>query len=322
MMGLTRLDVLHFRNLSRATLALTPGVNLLHGANGSGKTSLLEAVHFLGSARSFRTTSPDSLIRRGAAHCLVRGEVSSGSGVSRIGIQRDRGGTEREIRINGQPCYKTSELARLLPTLVLGPESVDLLLGPPALRRRFLNWGLFHVKHDFNPLWDEANRCLRQRNQILRHEAPRSQALQSWSVQLATLSQQLDQYRAEYIESFQAPFQKVVQEISGMEEIRLDYYRGWERDGDLLEIYEKEVESDQKRGFTQKGFQRADVRISVSGQAAVKVCSRGELKALVWSLILAQGSLMQNKDDRKTLFLVDDLASEFDRDHRQRLNKY
>jgi len=139
---------------------------------------------------------------------------------------------------------------------------------------------------------------------------------------LAALSQQLDQYRSEYFESFQVPFQQVVQEISGMAEIRLDYYRGWEREGDLLEIYEKEVESDQKRGFTQKGFQRADVRITISGQPAVKVCSRGELKALVWSLILAQGNLTRNSDDKKTLFLVDDLGSEFDRDHRQRLGNY
>ena len=320
-MGLTRLDVVHFRNLERVALALAPGVNLLHGDNGSGKTSLLEAVHFLGSARSFKTASPDSLIMRGEVQCLVRGDVASDSGVSRIGIQRDRG-AEREIRINGEPCYKTSELARLLPTQVLGPESVDLLLGPPALRRRFLNWGLFHVKHDFNQLWDEANRCLRQRNQILRQENQSSQELHSWSVQLAALSEKLDQLRSGYIDSLEEPFQAVVEEISGMQAIRLEYFRGWERDGNLLEIYQKEVNSDQKRGFTQKGFQRADVRITVDGQPAVKVCSRGELKALVWSLILAQGNLTRSREDTKTLFLVDDLASEFDRNHRWRLGNY
>jgi DNA replication and repair protein RecF len=93
-----------------------------------------------------------------------------------------------------------------------------------------------------------------------------------------------------------------------------------------MDIYLKEADQTQKRGFTQKGFHRADVRITVSGQPAAKVCSRGELKALVWAMIFAQGELANDtgrlKNSSGTLYLVDDLASEFDEEHRMRVCEF
>ncbi|MDE0989701.1 MAG: DNA replication/repair protein RecF [Pseudomonadales bacterium] len=349
-MSLKWLEARHFRNLTHISVDLDPGLNLLFGENGSGKTSLLESSYFLSTARSFRDTGLDSVIQRGAQDCLLRGKVQAGSMEYHIGISRNRGG-RREIKINSETTRKSSELARLLPTLILGPHSVDLLIGSPTLRRRFLNWGLFHVKPgrvdsdlsnssfmatgtsstDFPVNWEEANRCLRQRNMLLRRYATNSgvgnlKELETWSDRLATYANQIDLQRTQYVELYRPLFTEIVQQLAGIDEVTFDYYRGWHREADLMDIYLKEADLDQKRGFTQKGFQRADVRITVSGQPAAKVCSRGELKSLVWAMILAQGALASDTGTSEggmgTLYLVDDLASEFDEEHRRRVCKF
>ncbi len=346
-MSLKWLEARHFRNLTHISVDLDPGLNLLFGENGSGKTSLLESSYFLSTARSFRDTGLDPVIQRGAQDCLLRGKIQVGRMEHHVGISRDRDGS-REIKINSETTRKASELARLLPTLILGPHSVDLLIGSPTLRRRFLNWGLFHVKPEragsglsnpsakgkstssteFPVNWEEANRCLRQRNLLLRRYAANSEAgnlkeLETWSNRLATYANQIDLQRTRYVELYRPVFTEIVQRLLGIDEVTFDYYRGWHREADLMDIYLKEADLDQKRGFTQKGFQRADVRITISGQPAAKVCSRGELKALVWAMILAQGALASDtgtpEGARGTLYLVDDLASEFDEEHRRRV---
>ena len=317
-MSLNWLYATRFRNLIDSHLELAPGINLIHGSNGSGKTSLLEAAYFLSTARSFRTAMQDPIIQKGESGCLVRGEINVGGQQWLAGIARERSGV-RQIRLNGEDCKRTSELALMLPTLLLGPETVDLLLGPPEGRRKFLNWGLFHVEHGFTALWNEANRCLKQRNQILRDGAQNQDELRTWTIQLAQAAAKLDQGRNRYLESYRPVFTRICKQLCNLDQIKLHYQRGWEDSVELMEIYEKEVDIDQKRGFTQKGFQRADVRITVNGQPAVKVCSRGELKALVWSMVLAQGELTQKK---ATLYLIDDMASEFDEEHRLKLGSF
>jgi DNA replication and repair protein RecF len=317
-MTLAWLQAARFRNLEDTRLDLSPGLNLLYGENGSGKTSLLEASYFLSSARSFRSSVLDPVIQKGQVDCLVRGRVERQGQGYQIGISRSRQG-EREIRVNSEDVARATDLARLLPTLNLGPESVDLLIGAPIARRRFLNWGLFHVEHGFGQIWDEANRCLRQRNILLRAGTLDRKEIESWSTQLAIQAERLDQARKNYVDQYRPLFSEVVLQLTGMTGVGFDYYRGWDREGDLREIYGRDLENDQKRGFTQKGFQRADVRITLDGQPAVKVCSRGELKALVWGMILAQGRLLTEQEQQDTLYLVDDLASEFDEEHRRRV---
>ena len=314
-MTLSRLTAARFRNFDHVELNLSPGLNLVHGDNSSGKTSILESCYFLSSARSFRSATLDPVIQRGAEECLVNGEISSDTRVHRVGVLRNRDG-RRRIRLNDEDIHRASVLARILPCLVLGPESVELLLGPPAARRRFLNWGLFHVEPEFAGLWESANRCLRQRNLLLRQGTASDRDLEPWTSQLAVQAEKIHAQREAYVLRLQASFSDVVLRLAGMEGVQLRYYRGWDKETSLLECYRQDIEADRERGFTRRGFQRADVRISVAGQPATDVCSRGELKAVAWSMILSQGFLSGNQD---TLYLVDDLAAEFDKVHRKRV---
>ena len=144
-MSLSRLEVAQFRNLEPTTLDLTGQVTGLFGDNGSGKTSLLEAVYCLGTGRSFRVGQPSSMIQHGKESLLVRGQLSSGEWLA---VERGRAQAIR-AKINHDVVTQTSSLAEALPVEVMDPTTIELLLGEPERRRRLINWGLFHVKPAF-----------------------------------------------------------------------------------------------------------------------------------------------------------------------------
>lgn len=320
-MTLMTLEINRLRNISQAKLAFSPGFNLIHGANGSGKTSLLEAAYILSTARSFRNSNMAAVIQREADDCLVVGTIDRNGYEHRIGVQRDRRG-RREIRVNDESVKRGSELVSFLPTLVLDPGSVDLLTGPPANRRRFLNWGVFHVEHQFGRLWEDATRSLAQRNRLLGMHPPPTRELETWTAQLVEHAEAVDKARTAYVQDYEPVFRKLAQAIAGVSDVSLKYHRGWDPGQRLEDIYAEQLSADLKKGHTQSGFQRADVRIDVAGQPAAKACSRGELKAVVWAMVLAQGALAKGTSQQDTLYLVDDLAAEFDASHRNRVCRY
>lgn len=318
-MALGRLGITNIRNIKLAELSLSAGVNLVYGANGSGKTSLLEAVYFLGSGRTFRSQSADPLIRHSERVATVYGEVVSENGRgTRLGVQRSRTG-DRLLRINGEAVQRSSELARLLPTLVLGPQSIELVSGSPGLRRRFLNWGVFHVEHSFNELWEQYSRSLRQRNQLLKNGRVSAKELEPWTESVSRLAQRVDVQRQSYFDAFVPVFEETLGRIMGENSVESRYYRGWESGRSLDEILAEQEDADRRRGFTQSGPHRADIRLRVAGQNAANLCSRGELKVIAWALILAQGNCFTASGSGTLTYLVDDLGAELDANHRDRV---
>ncbi|HBC20451.1 MAG TPA: DNA replication and repair protein RecF, partial [Alcanivorax sp.] len=165
---LSRLQLGDFRNYRQLDIALSPSLNVILGDNGSGKTSLLEAIYFIGSGgRSFRGGRLSRLVRDGAPAATLYAEVSAGENIHRLGVRRTPGGIDA-IKLNGETPRALSEVAGLLPVLALHPTSVELVFGASALRRRFMDWGMFHVEHEFMPVWRTASAALKQRNALLR----------------------------------------------------------------------------------------------------------------------------------------------------------
>ena len=317
-MSLIRLTVKNVKNITSADLELHPELNLFTGRNGSGKTSLLEAVYFLGSARSFRNNQLEPLLQREQQDCTVFGVVQDGPRQIKLGVHRYRDG-RREIKVNGEDEPRATNLATELPILTLGPDTVDLILGPPSGRRKLLNWGVFHVKHSFASAWTAANRCLRQRNELLRRPTTNWKELNSWTEQLVEHAEAIDQERRRYMDDLSEAFSGVSRFLTELQPVKCQYLRGWDQQRDLAEIYKEQTESDLRRGYTQSGYHRADVRISVEGQSAATVCSRGELKVLAWTLVLSQGQLQSTKRNCQLVYLVDDVASELDEGHRNNI---
>jgi DNA replication and repair protein RecF len=318
-MTLKRIEVSCVRNILTATLPFSPKINILYGNNGSGKTSVLEALYLLGLGRSFRTTKLNSLITHGNNMSTVFGLVDTGApGEVPMGISRYRGG-RREIQIAGRPVHLSSRLAELLPVQIMTPDSVQLLSGSPTGRRRFLNWGVFHVEHGFKKAWQVAEHSLKQRNALLRHAKIDHSILEIWTHQLFEAAQEIDRYRREYLEKFVPRFKEVLAQLLRARDIELSYSPGWDRSVSLLDALNSATDRDLKQGFTSLGHHRADIMLTASGRNVTDVFSRGEQKLAASALMMAQGQLMQTLTARHCTYLVDDLGSELDPEHRERL---
>lgn len=319
-MRLKRLQVRNFRNFAEATLLPDSNLNLIAGDNGSGKTSLLEAVHFLGSGRSFRGPKVESVTKRGQEFCLVTGDLQSEEfGTVSLGYQRATSG-ERVLRVNGETKHQASEMAKHLPNLLLGPQSVELLTGSPTERRNFLNRGVFHVEHSFGEVWAQGVRSLRQRNALLKTAAPDA-SLNPWTEQVIGYATKIDEMRRGFIEQFLPVFTETYRFLLDLDGVKCSYRRGWDQHSELQEIYAEQLANDRERGFTFSGFHRADLRFTIDGKPVSEICSRGELKLIAWSAILAQGLLLGRMEDRKPIYLVDDLTAELDGKHQHAVSK-
>ncbi|MBN7797165.1 DNA replication/repair protein RecF [Parahaliea mediterranea] len=320
-MSLSQLNIHHVRNLRRASLNDANRINVLYGENGSGKTSVLEAVHLLGMARSFRTTSARTLISHGEPHCVVQGTVRSAltNGSVSLGVQRGGRG-ELSLRINGESVRTVASLVEQLPLQVINANSFDLLTGTPSARRQYLNWGVFHVEHRFFPEWQRFQRCIKQRNTGLRRDKLGGGELAVWTRELAKSGALLNDYRQAYFAQLAPLFRDLMQRLlPQLGELELRLRQGWDKRLSYEEALAASQASDREKGFTQVGPQRADLKVTVDGYPAADVLSRGQQKLVVCGLKLAQGQLMQSAGHSRCIYLVDDLPSELDTAHCQRV---
>lgn len=317
-MSIRRLRVQHLRNLLDVDIELGR-VNLFFGLNGSGKTSLLEAVYVLGSGKSFRVPRLEPVISHQAEGCVVHAAVLDSNGAQlSVGVARQRHG-ELEGRIQGKSVHNAAELARALPLQLVNADTFLLLEGGPKTRRQFLDWGVFHVEQGFHPVWLDVQRTLRQRNALLRNARIAPDQIDAWDVHLAARADELDGFRRRYFEAFCPQFASTLRDLAAPEDIELSYQRGWDRETPLLEILREGFGRDHERGFTVQGPHRADIRVRVQGQSAEQVLSRGQQKLVVCALKVAQAKVFSASRQKDCIFLVDDLPSELDRTHRSAL---
>jgi DNA replication and repair protein RecF len=296
-MSLSRLSVTGVRNLQPVTLTPSPRINILYGDNGSGKTSLLEAIYLLGMARSFRSARLNPVIAHEQTSCTVFGQVRlDAERSSALGISRDRSGDVR-IRIDGQSVKSAAELA-------------------DKLRRQFLDWGVFHVEPRFLQAWQRLQQALRQRNSWLRHGTLDAASQAAWSRELSLASEEIDEYRRTYIQALKPVFERTLAVLLELEGFQLSYYRGWDKSLPLADVLAASIERDRVMGHTQAGPQRADLRLRMAGHNAAETLSRGQQKLVVCALRIAQGHLVSEAKRGQCIYLVDDLPSELDENHR------
>ncbi|WOG28074.1 DNA replication/repair protein RecF [Endozoicomonas sp. 8E] len=322
-MTIHKLMIKDVRNLASATFSPSPDINILYGLNGSGKTSILESIHLLGLARSFRSARLKPVIRHKKGKCTVFAQIQSNNDrLIPVGVSRDIEEENFQIRVAGETLKSTSELARLLPLQIINPDTFKLLEGSPKQRRQFLDWGVFHVKHhEFLPLWKRTQKVLKQRNSLLRHGkitgSSCSSQLSVWDVELVKAAEAVDQLRQQYFDRLTPVFQDVLSQLTSLADIKVGYYRGWDRERPLAEVLKENTVRDFQTGYTQSGPQRADIRVRLEGSNAVDILSRGQLKLVVCALKLAQGYLFSKMTGSQCVFLVDDLPSELDVPHRK-----
>ena len=317
-MALLKLDVFNLRNIQSASITLSPQLNLITGANASGKSSLLEAVFILGRARSFRTTHIKQAIAFEQAQLIVSAQSRSYNGsLSSIGIQID--GKQCEIRIDQESRHK-ADLAYALPIQLIQPKSYRLLDGAPQLRREFLDWGIFNQNRNFLGDWRKFSKALQQRNALLKQRQVKQ--ISAWDKELLSYGQVVNEFRQDYLLSLRPVFMEMASHFLDCADIELKFVCGWDDKHSLAEILKTELEKDLRFGFTHSGPHRADFQVFLKKKSAKDFLSRGQQKLLVLALMLAQVKLLIETTQNSCCILVDDLCAELDTLNRVKLLKY
>ncbi len=311
-MAICSLEVQHFRNLKDIHIRPQPGFNYIIGPNGSGKSSLLEAIYCLGRGKSFRTHKTNRLICEGCSSFTVLAHVKQLNRQFTIGMQRERG--KSSIKLAGRYITRSSELTQAFPVAVLEPGLHRLIEEGPEYRRKFLDWGVFHVEHGFHQIWNNYRRALAQRNAALRSRSPRA-AITNWDRELVQAACHLDQARQHYLKNLMNYVPAYSQKFGDLSAVRITYQQGWREGETYADYLATQYDSDRERGFTQFGPHRADLRIRIQGVDAREYLSRGQQKILVALLVLAQCEQMKTQNT-SVVVLVDDLPSELDMEKR------
>jgi len=307
--SLAELTVDNVRCIEHADLSFHPRHSLIWGANGSGKTSVLEAAFLLGRGRSFRTRSSERLIRYWQSQLTVFGRTA-GAVPQALGIQVSRAeGTT--ARIAGATAGSLTELSQAFPVQVVDPGIHKLVEEGGHRRRRWLDWGVFHVEPSFADHWVRYSRALKQRNAALRTQPDQAAV---WDPEVARLGELIADSRGRLLEGLQDRWRSTVSFLSGLA-VELHYSRGWSQESTLLEALKESRSRDQARGVTHSGPHRGDTLLRVNGRPARDVLSRGQQKLVAIAMVLAQLYLLQEATQTTPLLLLDDPAAELDGEH-------
>jgi len=315
-MHLQSLSLTNFRNLTNKSLEFTQEFTCITGENGSGKTSILEAIYYLGHARSFRTQQLQRIAQYGQSNFVLHAKLIDQYGLQQsIGIERQLSG-EYCTKISTDANKTSSDLAALLPILLIHPNSYHLLDQGAKLRRQFIDWGLFHVEPSFLSLWKRLNRILKQRNVLLREGSGQYSVLAPWDSEFIYISNEINKLRAGYLEQLIPLIKQILEKMTQLNDLHISYQQGWNKEESLDDILQANYLKDFERGYTYHGVHRADLSLKIGKHPVDEVLSRGQQKLLVIAMRLAQGLLLKELTGKNCIYLLDDITAELDEKRR------
>lgn len=307
-MHIKEITIENLRNIKFAKISPNQKINFIVGDNGAGKTSILESIYLLARARSFRQKKSGRLINDDEDQLNLFARIETTNKTKhQIGFQLKTNQTT--IRIDGENLKKLSTLAQSLPLTIITPNIQRLIEEDPTQRRRLLNWGMFHVEHEYGELANRYRKALVQRNNALRSSVAQ---LKVWDDQLIDLGSKIHQKMVDYTIMWNQTFNEMLAELALIEPISLLLRQGWREELSLQEAMERNLRVDQERGFTSSGPHRSDLRIMQHGKPIKNMFSRGEAKIAAVLMLLSQTAITERKTGESPVLLVDDLHSELD----------
>jgi DNA replication and repair protein RecF len=316
-----------FRSYESLQLDLAPGVTVVVGGNGQGKTNLVEAVAFLATLDSFRGAPLEALVRAGADRAVVRAEVVHADGREvLLEAELPRSGRVR-TQVNRQRLARTRDLLGALRVSVFSPDDLALVKGGPGERRRFLDDAAVSVSPRLDAVRSEVDRVLRQRAALLRSASGRltdevALTLDVWDAKLATAGEQLADARAALVADLAGPVAAATAALAGeMASVRLRYEPAW-RAGGLAAALAAARTDDLRRQVTTVGPHRDDLEVELSGLPARTHASQGEQRTLALALRLATHLLVTERVGMPPVLVLDDVFSELDPERAQALLRH
>ncbi|HET6806290.1 MAG TPA: DNA replication/repair protein RecF [Frateuria sp.] len=314
-MRFERLRIQGLRCLADVSIELSEGIHVFVGPNGAGKTSVLEAAYLLSHGRSFRSGAREALLQRGSSLLSVFAEVRAGADVRRrLGLGRE--GSRWEARLDGGDV-PLGVLVQACAVVCFEPGSHALIAGAAEERRRFLDWGVFHVEHAFLTAWRRYQRALKQRNALLRAgTSGPDEVFVPWERELGEMGGTIDAYRRAYLDRFSAALSMSAGYLlPELGPVTLRYRRGWAEEEGLSDVLAEQRGRDLARGHTTVGAHRADWALAFEHAPFREHLSRGQEKLTALSCLLAQAELHAACRGEWPIVCLDDLASELDLAH-------
>jgi DNA replication and repair protein RecF len=309
MMELSQLTIHHFRNFQGLTWFIQPQINLIYGDNGSGKTSLLEAIFMLSRGHSFRTHQINDTISHHSDTAILHATLNATNPMT-MGYQRQRSG-ETTYKIQQEKVNTIQEMTRRLPVIFIDAHSHRRLATAPKFRRQVVDWGLFYDQLDYITQWKRYHRALKQRNAALKYS---KQTIHTWDHILIESAGQLHQARKAYVEYLNQTITNYLSD-SSLTNIHLQYQPGWPAKESFAEALKHSQQRDQQFGFTQYGPHRFDLQMTINDKQVIQFCSQGQQKTIALALAFTQGALVKKRSQLDALYLIDDLGSELDANH-------
>jgi DNA replication and repair protein RecF len=320
-MQLTRLWLHDFRNYESADLALPPGLTVVRGDNGEGKTSLLEGIGYLATLASFRGVPNEALVREGATQAVVRGE---GERQGRQLLIEAEIAARGRVTVNKQRLRRSSDLLDAIRVSVFAPDDLELVKGGPSARRRYLDDALVALAPKHDALRRDLDRILRQRTALLRQSGGRltpdiATTLDVWDSKLVTAGEALADARAALVADLEPALAKAYADLSPTRgAVTASYDAPWRSAGLAAALAEARAD-ELRRGVCLVGPHRDDLTLRINAMPARTHASQGEQRSMALALRLAAHRLVADTLDDVPVLLLDDVFSELDPDRTENL---
>ncbi|HOC80249.1 MAG TPA: DNA replication/repair protein RecF [Bacilli bacterium] len=320
-MIIQKLVLRNFRSYDYADLNFGKGINVIVGENAEGKTNIVEAIHYLSLARSFRTAEDTNLIKEKSDFAAIEAEVSEGNNKKKINVVLTPLG--KRVTCNGKAISRLSELSELVNVVVFEPPRVSLFKESPKARRDFLDISLSKQSSIYLEYVTKFNYALRERNELLKLDKPNKAQLEIVTDLVIDAAEKVVRYREMYVEQINQVLSKIVTSIKGAKEIaRISYQPFIRADANYKKnaktAFSKALESDLRKKVTSIGPHREDFKMSLNGKDVAKYGSQGENRILALALSLSPYFLIEDKDKRP-IVVLDDVMSELDDENQERL---
>ncbi|MCA6078099.1 DNA replication/repair protein RecF [Fulvivirga sedimenti] len=313
-MHIRKLRLFDFKNYHEVNVVFSPYINCITGLNGSGKTNLIDAIHYLALTKSAFNTIEKENIRHGSQAFLIQSEWEIGGSAHQV-VCSYQAGLPKTIRYDGKDYEKISEHIGRLPLVLVTPYDTDLIRGGSDGRRRFFDGILCQANESYLRDLIRYNHILRQRNALLKQSggyAPDADLLKSYTDPLILLGRSIYEERRDFLESFLTEFRNYYELISeNSEQVDIRY----KSDGaeDLQSLFEQSLRKDIALERTTTGIHRDDFRFVMDGHAIRKYGSQGQQKSFVLALKLAQFAYLSEARETPPIILLDDIFDKLDR---------